>query len=196
MNLETLQALLNHHDDGVLRRGAHQPGREFCALEFDSIIRGRKWSDAPITLPDLRPLNDGPWSSDASRTAHLLPVMVALWDWATWTPERKRGWVTRVVILTVQRIISELPTLPDNVREQCRNATTLESATKAAEAAHAAAHAAAYAAEAAHVEAAYAAARAAAYAASAAAYASHGASEAPLITACAIWIHAAALTEE
>jgi SAM-dependent methyltransferase len=45
-------------DAGLLRSGSHSEGREFCALEFEAQVRGRAWGDAPITLPDLRPIND------------------------------------------------------------------------------------------------------------------------------------------
>ena len=145
MTLAELQHELDTRDDGVLKHGAHKPeGREFCALEFESQVRGRRWSDAPLTLPDLRPLNDGLWSSDAARTKALLPAMVALWEWVSWSPERRQQWASRVAILTIQRIIAKLPPLPPLVRLQCQNAQTCQEAqTAAGAAAEAAAGAAA-----------------------------------------------------
>ena len=177
MTQEELQGWLDREDDGILRSGAHQAGsRQFCALEFDSVVRGRDWSDTPITLPDLRPLNDGPWRSDAARTAALLPVMVALWDWSTWTRARQRQWASSVALETVKQIIADLPGLPNPIRLQCQRATTLAEATAAAGAVGAAA--------------AWWAARAAGAAARAAA------AETPLRVACQIWIDAAVATAD
>ena len=139
MTVERLQLLLTEMDDGVLRCGSHKAGsREFCALEFESQVRGRKWSDTPITMPDIRPLNDmfgtGP-RADKLRTAALLPLMAALWDWSNWSITRKQKFATCLIIGTVQEIISELPGLSKDIREACRKATTLEAARAAAEAA-------------------------------------------------------------
>jgi hypothetical protein len=219
MDVHTLQAELDRLDDGVLKQGAHQPGsRAFCALEFDAVVRGRAHSDAPLTLPDLRPLNDALWSSDVVRTHHLLPVMAAYWEWAEWSEEKRQRVMGRVVVLTVQRVIAGLPYLSPEIVMRCQQATTLETAGAVADAAaNAAARAAAYAAAdaaayAANI-AAYAAARAAvraaadaaanaaANAADAAANAARAAVDAAadaaagdsvLITACALWVEAAA----
>ncbi len=206
MTIEQLQALLHEHDDGVLRSGAHEAGREFCALEFEAIVRGRAvyyegldewqgWSDEPVTLPDLRPLNDAPWSSDEARTAALLQVMVALWNWSEWSSARRTAWASRVAINTVREIVSELPSLSDEVRVQCRAAMTLPKAEAAAKAAWAAAEArAAGGAESAASEAAAEAAmaaRAESAAAEAAAEARAAGAESVLLIACRIWIRAA-----
>jgi hypothetical protein len=209
MDVHTLQAELDRLDDGVLKQGAHQPGsRAFCALEFDAVVRGRAHSDAPLTLPDLRPLNDALWSSDVVRTHHLLPVMAAYWEWAEWSEEKRQRVMGRVVVLTVQRVIAGLPYLSPEIVMRCQQATTLETAGAAAyaaaRAAHAAADAAAYAAYAAAdaaadaaayaADAACAAARAADAAANAAAHAAANAAarDSVLITACALWVEAAA----
>ena len=170
MTTEDLQAALDRLDQGVLLAGAHTEGDQFCALEFESQVRGRAWSDQPVTLPDLRPLNDGLWPSNAARTAALLPVMAALWEWEEWTPDRRQRWGTQVVLETVRQIVSALPGVPDAVRETCRTATTLAAAREAARAAGAAA------------------ARAAGAAAAGAAWAG---AEAVLARACQIWITAA-----
>jgi len=160
--------IINERFGGVLRHGSHKPDGEACALEAESIARGREWSDDPVTMPDLRPLNDGPWSSDQARTDALVPVVEALWDWAEWPEARRLAWVEGVVIETVRQIIAELPELTDDVRARCRAVRTLDDAAKAAEAAAKAAAAAAEAAEAAAEAAAWAAAKAAAAKAAAA----------------------------
>ena len=131
MTVALLQHELDTRDDGVLKHGKHLPGHDFCALEFESQVRGRKWSDSPITLPDIRPLNDARWSSAQARTTALLPVMVALWDWTMWSRERQIAWASRVAIRTVQEIVSTLPGLPSSVREQCRQVTMLDAARAA-----------------------------------------------------------------
>src|SRR3990167_8386001 len=93
MTLKKLQQLLNKMDDGVLRAGSHKAGgREFCALEFEGQVRGRTWSDKPITLPDIRPLNDAfgiGAKADKQRTAALLPLMIALGAWSLWSTARR-----------------------------------------------------------------------------------------------------------
>src|SRR6267142_5151809 len=120
MTTAELQQLLDKMDDGILRSGSHKAGgREFCALEFESQVRQRTWSDAPITLPDLRPINDACWSSNEARTAALLPVMSALWDWSIWPEKKRRKWAETVTIRTVQEIISNLPGLPEAIRKKC-----------------------------------------------------------------------------
>ena len=136
MTVQELQAALDALDDGVLLKGAHPAGgRQFCVLEFESQVRGRSWSDTPITLPDLRPLNDGPWSSNEVRTAALLPVMAALWQWSTWTSKQRQQWTTSVVLDTVREIVSQLPGLPLTLRKDCQAITTLSGAAQAAVAA-------------------------------------------------------------
>ena len=59
MTVEELHEALTKLDKGVLMLGAHPAdAHEFCALEFDAAVRGRAHMDHPVTLPDLRPLND------------------------------------------------------------------------------------------------------------------------------------------
>src|SRR6266853_4591833 len=74
MTVEELQRELDTRDDGILRHGSHEPGREFCALEFVSQVEGLPWTDSPsmVGMPDLRPLNDAHWSSNKARTEALL----------------------------------------------------------------------------------------------------------------------------
>jgi hypothetical protein len=164
---------------GVLRHGKHAEDGEACALEAASVARGRRWSDKPglAGLPDLRPLNDARWPDDATRTEHMLPVVLALWDWAEWKPARRKAWAKRVAERTIREVlpIALRAAGLDAEAERCEREGTREAANaahaNAANAAHAnaahanAAHAnaAAYAANAAHANAAHA--NAAAYAA-------------------------------
>ena len=204
MTTEKLQALLDAMDDGVLKYGAHKAGgRDFCALEFESQVRGRAWSDAPGTIPDIRPLNDAFGKgavADKARTAALLPLMAVLWDWSTWTTTRKQHFVEHLVITTVQRTIAELSGLPEAIKRQCMAVVTLKDAAAVVDndaAAHYAADAVAaarYAADAADAAADAAAADAARYAAAAAAAAAANAADARLKSAtlsCQIWLEAA-----
>jgi hypothetical protein len=93
----------------VFKRGKHEPDGEGCVLEVASVARGIDWSDNPeaVGLPDLRLLNDGPWSSDAARTAALIPVVEALWDWPMWDKEARAGWAERVVLRTGREVLPE-----------------------------------------------------------------------------------------
>jgi len=191
--IEELQSILDADFGGVLRACKHSPGDgECCINELVSIYLDDNWTDNPykIRCIDLRPLNDAEWSTDELRTEWMLKVY-SVWEHSLdWPEDVLLRRVQRLVIETVRQIISQLPNLPDDIREQCRLATTLEQAQVAAYAAYAAS-AAAYPA--------YAAADAAAYAADAAAYAAYAASAARvaertdniLVTACRIWIEAA-----
>jgi hypothetical protein len=74
---------------GKLTKGAHVENGAACFHEAVNVARGKPWSDDPHGMPSLIGLNDAPWSSDDVRTKHMLPVGVALWDWADWAPERR-----------------------------------------------------------------------------------------------------------
>jgi hypothetical protein len=204
---------------GELDKGSHTPeSRQACALEAHHAWRGAPWSDLPDLLPDLRPINDGPWSSSRLLTEHLVPVVEALDGWAEWPPSQRCQVAARIAIETVREIASNLPDLPDDVRQACRTADNTASAASAARAAAdaaadadafartttsaaaasaawAAAHAATNAADAGDADAddaaAYVAATAARAAAHAAAAHAEGAADAVLITACRIWREAA-----
>lgn len=115
VTVETLKAGLEKHDKGVLKHGSHDAGsREYCALEFVSIMRCPKgknpyqhMTDDPheVEMPDLRPLNDAieVWGgfqskkADTLRTKTLLPVLVVLWDWAKWSQKRQDRWYFNVI---------------------------------------------------------------------------------------------------
>lgn len=85
---------------GLLKHGSHSPDGEACALEAASVARGNSWSQNPRSagLPDLRELNDGPWSSDEARTRAIRQLVKALWTWPRWGEKRRGDWTRRVVL--------------------------------------------------------------------------------------------------
>ena len=131
--------------NGRISEGAHEPDSIGCALEVWSKYEGRRWTDDPtkLEMPDLRPLNDGPWSSDLARTTALVPVLVAVAP--VWRDLNKReAWVRTIALETIRQI------LPIGLRargltteaRRCEAVANLVEAAKAAEAAAAAARAA------------------------------------------------------
>jgi|CXWL01.1.fsa_nt_gi hypothetical protein len=184
VTIEQLQNVLNNYG-GQLAKGSHANTQNACcALELLSLVRGHEYTDNPQTLRifDLRNLNDID-VSDELRTKYMLPVVAAYAGSLDWPIERQKHVVHRIVILTVQRIISQLPGLSEEIKKQCETATTLELAYAAANTIRYAADAAADAADAAR-----AAADAAANAARAAA--AYSAREKMFIIACELWIEA------
>ena len=141
---DTLERVIARYGD-VLTAGSHPDQRACCINEARAVCLGLEWTDNPtmVGLPDIRPLNDGPWSSDAARTAAMIRLATAYDQWATWPPAQQRAVITAVVIGTVQHVISALPSLSDQVRAHCREAQTLKAAEAAAMAAEAAAWSAA-----------------------------------------------------
>lgn len=149
MEIQALKEHLGKHFGGLLLSGDHPQDGEVCLLEADHHMRGEDWGDAPGSLPDLRELNDAPWSSDEARTENLLKVWVAYYDWSAWSDTRKTEVIGRVALWTVNRI---LPIALDAIgieSDACREATDLVEAARAAEAAWAAAGAGAWVARAA-----------------------------------------------
>ena len=122
---------------GLIHQGSHNDRSQACLLECAHAAIGAAWSDCPDLWPDLRPLNDAAWSSDARRTAHLIPVLRAYWEWSIVPVARQHQIMARLILLTVQRIIAELPGLPEVTRAACRQARTLDAATAATAAADA-----------------------------------------------------------
>jgi hypothetical protein len=85
MTTEELREALVWLDEGVLLKGARKAADRRAEFQRTELARfGLVHSDRPGDLPDLQPLNDGPWSSDQARTEALLPVLSALWDWQAW----------------------------------------------------------------------------------------------------------------
>ena len=140
--LTMLQAVLDARFHGVLTQGQHPDPEDShaCALELLSVVQGKPWTDDPETVRtfDVRALNDLE-VPDAVRTTHFLPVLAAYAGSLDWPLERQQRVVARLVILTVQRLIAELPSLPEDLRSRCRRAATVEEARAAAEAAEEAA---------------------------------------------------------
>jgi hypothetical protein len=130
--MHILERVIADEFGGKITSGQHKPGPAACILEAAHFAMGDKWSDSADHWPDIRPLNDGPWSSDEQRTKHLLPVMVAFWDWDDWPTARQRAVITQINLDTVRQIVANLPDLPHTVRDQCRNAT-LQTMKNAAE---------------------------------------------------------------
>jgi hypothetical protein len=196
---------------GVLTKGSHAPDGHACLLEAVSIARGLDWTDEPsiVRMPDLRGLNDAPWSSDEVRTKHLLPVGVALYDWAEWSAERRQEFAKRVAEQTI-RVIVPMALRPaakanpkfaadleaaaklcaDEGTESAAESAAARSAESAAWSAWSAARSAAESAESAEWSAARSAARSAESAAWSAESAAESADE-PLIAICRIFVEAA-----
>ncbi len=91
---------------GIITKGSHTPDGAACLHEALNIARGEEWSDNPGGIPDLRSLNDAPWSSDALRTKHMLAVGVAvLWPWPEWSPERRTAFARYTAEHTIRVIV-------------------------------------------------------------------------------------------
>lgn len=100
----------------------------FCAVEYVRLLQGyAPGSDLPRDLiPDVRPINDAPWPSDEARTAHMAPMMRALYDWPTWPEDRRNRFADRVRRRTVREIIEKLPNLPPEIATRCWEADTAD----------------------------------------------------------------------
>src|SRR5690606_31928557 len=138
-----LTEILNTRFGGVLNTGKHNPPDgdcNACILELCSIAMGIDWTDDPelVGLPDIRPINDIQGISPRHRAARMIELATAYWGWSNWTAEERKRTVSRIAILTVNRLIAELPGLSDAIRQQCRDAVTIEDACAAADAADAA----------------------------------------------------------
>lgn len=182
--MQTIESLLETRFGGVIRCGSHKEDGECCILELAAAAQGLPWTDDPekVRCWDIRAINDA-YADGARRTKAMLRLYAAYAGSMDWPTDRQQAVASRIAILTMNRIIAELPGLSDEVRQQCRDADTLDAAAAAAWAAEAA--------EAARA-AAWAAARAAEAAAEAAAAAAAWASDDVLDKAVDLWIEAAA----
>ena len=136
---------------GVLAIGKHaaeygDPTCPLCVLEAHAaclVARGEldAITDDPKALgrPDYRSINDAWWSSREVATPHLVRLHMAYSGWPTWSEPQRLAVTTRVVVETIREVVSELPGLPDEVRDQCRAVRTLVEAREATGAAEAAA---------------------------------------------------------
>jgi hypothetical protein len=94
---------------GVLTVGPHNdaPGAGCCILEAVALARGEPKTNNPDTLglPDVRALNDAPWSSDVARTRGMMMLAPMLCAWPTWDAERRAHWLRLVVLRTVRELV-------------------------------------------------------------------------------------------
>lgn len=129
---------------GLFANGSHQERYSdddcpLCLLEMIAACEVRRGLRERITddpkeldLPDVRPINDACWSSREVATPHLERLRSAIMPWREWDEERRRKTADRLAILAVNKIVAELPRLSDSVRQQCRDAKTLQEARGAA----------------------------------------------------------------
>jgi len=137
--LERLQCLVDKQFGGMLSDPVHAPGSGRAnGMELLSVARGLPWSASSeeVRCFDLSPLNKIQVSPE-TRTKHLLPVLATYDGSLDWPIQRKQRVAERLAVLTVQRLIAELPSLPDSCRKRCREARTLAEAAAAAAAASA-----------------------------------------------------------
>src|SRR6185295_1287806 len=108
--LHPLDRVLAERFSGLLRNGKHDEDGLACALEAATVARKKKWSDAPESagLPDLRPLNDGLWSSDRARTDALVPAMRAMWAWPKWNEKRRKALADRITLRLIREVLPEV----------------------------------------------------------------------------------------
>ncbi len=136
---ERLQCLLDKQFGGTLSESAHAQGSGRAnAMELLSVARGLPWSASAeeVRCFDLSPLQKIQVSPE-TRTKHLLPVLAGFDGSLDWPIQRKQRVAERLALLTVQRLIADLPSLPDSCRKRCREASTLAEAATAAAAASA-----------------------------------------------------------
>ena len=95
--VSTLEAVIESHG-GVLKAGKHSiESGECCINEARALCLGLPFTDNPeaVGLPDIRSLNDGPWSNDRVRTDAMVRVATALDGWEGWGREQKTRWADR-----------------------------------------------------------------------------------------------------
>ena len=129
-----LRDLLDQRFHGVLLTGKHQENSQACAMELLSVAKGIPWTDNPEAVRsfDLRSINDVRVDG-VVRAQHLLPLLAAYADSMDWPVEQQARVVTRIILLTINRLISQLPQLPSAVAQKCRDAATLTEVIRAAE---------------------------------------------------------------
>jgi hypothetical protein len=131
---ERLQCLLDKQFGGLLRESVNPAGSGRAnPVELLSVFRGVPWTSSPedVHCFDLGPLNKIAVSPE-TRTRHLMPVLAAYDGSLDWPIQRKQRLAERLALLTVQRIVSALPGLPEFTRKLCREARTLSEAAAAA----------------------------------------------------------------
>jgi len=134
--MKTIEEVLAEHG-GVFAKGVHcsknGPPAECCILEMEALRLGIPCTDSPrlVRMWDLRGINDAAWSSRDVATPHLLRLHAAYVGSLDWPQERQCKVLERIVIFTVNRIVSRFPGLPKNVAEKCDSARTVEEARSA-----------------------------------------------------------------
>jgi hypothetical protein len=136
LTMKTMTRVLNERFGGLLSFGPHLEGGEGCINEVGSAAKGLPWTDSPAILRcwDFRSINDMNVSREV-RAKYLPKVFVAYDGSMDWPLERQLAVSRKLVILTIQRLIAEIPGLSEAAREQCRQANTLEQAARAVRAA-------------------------------------------------------------
>lgn len=144
ITLSLAQEVLDRRFSGVIKSGSHIENGECCVLELASVLYNKTWTASPDAVGcfDIRPINDIK-VSDELRTKYMLKMLIAYDGSLYWSIEKQKKVVERIIVGTVNRIVSELPYLTDDIRKQCREVVDLQGAGKAAAEAAAAAWAAA-----------------------------------------------------
>ena len=131
---DRLQCVLDSQFGGMLRESVNTEGSgRVNAMELLSVARGLPWTDSPdlVRCFDLTPLNKIQVSPE-TRTKYLLPVLAVYDGSLDWPIQRKQRVAERLAVLTVQRLVAELPSLPESCRKLCREARSLADAAAAA----------------------------------------------------------------
>jgi hypothetical protein len=84
------------------------------------------------STPVYGAIMDACWTSNTARQEAILPLIAAYRDCAAWPQDRLKKTVQTIAMLTVNRIIAEI-NYPEELRNECRNATDLTAALKAAQ---------------------------------------------------------------
>jgi len=90
---------------GKLESGSHTPDGAACFHEALNIYQGKPWSDDTSGTLSLIGLNDAPWSSDAVRTEHMLPLGSIILAWPSWSTEKRQAWAKVVATETIRQIL-------------------------------------------------------------------------------------------
>ena len=137
---ENARTILQTRFQNRLAKGAHQADGVGCALEFWSQVQGHTWTDDPeaLQMPDLRSLNDAPWSSEEARAAALLPVLIAVAPVWRGPLARRQTFVERICLDTVREILPytlRAAGLPEAAARCAASSTLRDAVAMAAEAA-------------------------------------------------------------
>ena len=133
---DTLAAFIAAHYPRGLSPGSHEADSGYaCLFEAVSAWMGEPWQHDPGKAWDFRPLNDAAWGDNQARTTAMVAVYALYGEARTWPPARQLAVATRIVIGTVNHLISQLPGLPAPEVAACQAARTLSEAAAAAQAA-------------------------------------------------------------